>query len=161
MDTPNPFDFSTFFKAASDDEVVKQWQDQWQALMANAQVPHLDMTAIQKTQQKNLETLATANKDVAKGAQRLMNRQAEMFQYALKEAAEAAKGLSDVKDPTQLATKQAKLVEQAMEKALANGTEIANLMKATQEETAETIAARMKEAMEELRQTLSQTRADD
>lgn len=150
MTTGNPFDFSQFFQPVDMEAMTKQWQD----MFSGINIPNLDVSALQQAQKSNLEALAAANKAAIEGTQALMQRQAEMMQAAMTEAAEAAKSLSGIHDPKELATAQAKLVEDALNKTMNNATEITEMVKKTQEEATKAITDRVEASLEELKSQL-------
>ena len=78
--------------------------------------------------------MTAANRAVIAGTQELMQRQAEIMQEAMTEAASVAQDLKATADPSELPQQQAKLIEAAMQKALANATELGDIMSKTQQE---------------------------
>jgi len=147
MKTTNPFDFSQFFQPLDLNSLTKQWQE----MFSGVNIPNVDVSALQQAQQKNLEALAAANKATIEGTQQLMQRQAEMLQTAFSEATEAAKSLTGIHDPQELAAAQMKLVEDAMSKTMANATEISEMVKKSQEEAAKAITDRVTASIEEMK----------
>ncbi len=147
MKTTNPFDFSQFFQPFDLNALTKQWQE----MLSGYNIPNVDISALQQIQKKNLEALAAANKATIEGAQHLMQRQAEMMQAAFSEATQAAKSLTGIHDPQELAAAQVKLVEDAMSKSMANANEISEMVKKAHEEASKAITDRVAASIEEMK----------
>lgn len=94
-------------------------------LFADLKLPGLDPSALAATQQKNLEAITAANKRALEGYQAVAKRQAEIFQEAAAEVAAIMKGGVSAGMPDPNAAKQ------AMEKAMANLRELAEMMSKT------------------------------
>ena len=152
--TNNPFDMNNFFNSfnAFDRNAVTQ---QFMNMFGQYKAPNVDMSAVTEAQRKNLEALAAANKSAIEGTRLLMQRQAEMIQKAMSEATAAAQSLASSKDPAEAAEKQTKLMEEAMSQAIANATEISELVTKTQDETAKVINDRVTQGMEELKANMA------
>jgi len=145
MTTNNPFDFTQAFAQFDPQKIAKQMQDSFS----------LDFDAIKDAQNKNMELLLNTNKAIAEGSKALLERQAEMFQQAMTEAAEAAQALANSGSPEEVAKKQADLLQAAYDVALKNSTEISEMAKKTQDEVADKVNARIKESLQELKDTIS------
>ena len=153
MSSKNPFDFSDLFKQMDPASMARQFQE----MLANSPVANLDPGAIAESQRKNMETLMQANQAAVSGAQNLLQRQSEMMQAALSEAADAVKSLSE-SEPAELAEKNIDLIENAMTKSMSNFSEIAEMIEGIYEEMSEKVEQRMKENLEELKDTLAKAK---
>ena len=133
----------------------KAMMRQMQEAFGGYKIPNVDMDALAKSQQKNMEALMKANEAAIAGTQELMKRQAELFQEALKEAGDAAQNLTAGENPQEAAAKQVELVQAAVEKALKNSTEISEMVSKTQSEVAETVNTRVAEGLKEVKDTVA------
>ncbi|MBP7064683.1 phasin family protein [Ferrovibrio sp.] len=126
-----------------------------QQMFAGYKLPGFDAEALAAAQKKNMDAIAAANKKAFEGYQALAKRQAELFQQGIEELTAQvkdvmAKGAKDI-DPT----KQAEQIKSAVEKALLNLKELAELATKTNTETFETLNKRANEVVEELRTTFA------
>lgn len=149
--TNNPFDFMNNFNQHDPQAML----DQMQAAFGEYKIPNVDMDALAKTQQKNMEALMKANEAAIAGTQELMKRQAELFQDALKEAGDAAQNIEAGSDPQKAVEKQVELVQAAVEKALKNSTEISEMVGKTQSEVADTVNTRVAEGLKEVKEVVA------
>ncbi|MFN4165125.1 MAG: phasin family protein [Ferrovibrio sp.] len=118
-------------------------------LFADFKLPGVDPTSLAATQQKNLEAITAANKRALEGYQAVAKRQAEIFQEAAAEVASLMKGGVSPSMPDPNAAKQ------AMEKAMANLRELAEMMSKTNSEAFDLINQRMNENLEEFRKAFA------
>ena len=130
---------------------------QFQEMLSNAPIANLDPGAIAESQRKNMEALMEANQAAVSGAQNLLQRQSEMMQAALSEAAGAVKSLSE-SEPSELAEKNIDLIEEAMTKSMSNFSEIAEMIEGIYGEMSEKVEQRMKQNLEELKETLAKAK---
>ncbi|MCP5016835.1 MAG: TIGR01841 family phasin [Ketobacter sp.] len=106
-----------------------------------------------QAQSKNAQALTEANRAAIEGTQKLLQRQAEMIQQALSEATEAAKTIASSGGPKEAIAAQTKAIEGAFEKAIANATEITDLVRQTQDESLKMVNTRMSESLQELKES--------
>ena len=147
----NPFDFSSLLKGYDPQAFFKQMQGGFSAY----QLPNFDNKAFLESQKKNMEALVNANQAAMAGTQELFKAQSEMLQQAMADATEAAKELAGTSNPKELAEKQTDLVQTAVEKALANSTELGELVKHNQEEITKMINERFVASMQEIKEAIS------
>ncbi len=119
-------------------------------MLGNIPTPGIDMSALMDGQRKNLEAIAAANQVTLAGMQAIAKRQAEIMAQTVTEASSMAQQLTGATNPQEAGTKQAELVKQAFERALANMRELAELFSKTNTEAFELINQRFTESMEEL-----------
>lgn len=120
-------------------------------MFEGAKMPGFDAEAIFATQQKNMEALVEANKAAAAGYQDLFKRQVAIAEETMK-AAQAQ--FSDIKMDgmsAEGAQKQADLMKEGFEKALANLNELADTAKKANSEALEIVQARVQTAIEEMK----------
>ena len=147
----NPFDFMNNFNQYDPQAMMRQMQ----SAFGDYKIPNVDMEALAKSQQKNMEALMKANEAAVAGTQELLKRQAELFQEALKEASDATQDLPTGANPQEAAAKQVELVQAAVEQALKNSTEISEMVSKTQNEVAETVNARVTEGLKEVKDVVA------
>ncbi len=143
------FDFSKMFDTQKLFDPAKMFDVQ--KMFGDYKLPGFDAEALAAAQKKNLEAIAAANKKAFEGYQALAKRQAELFQQSIDELQNQvkdvmAKGAKDVNP-----TKQAEQVKAAVEKALVNLKELAEMAAKTNAETYETLNKRATEVVEEVR----------
>jgi phasin family protein len=125
-------------------------------MLAELKLPALpDMEAFVAANRKNMETLSATNRVALEGAQAVARRHMEIMQQSMAEMTEAMKALSTLEGPQAKAAKQAELLKNAYEKAMANMKELADLIRQANGEALELINKRFAEAMDEVK-TLAQ-----
>ena len=161
MPTNNPFDFSKAFEQFDPSQIAEKIQSAFNMDAFNLDAINdsfkgkFDLKAIQASQEKNLELLMSANQTFADSSKALLERQADMLQQAMTQATAAAQTLASSSSPLEAANKQAELIQEAYEKALANSTEISEMAQKTQEEISKKVNKRLEETMEEIQQSLA------
>lgn len=121
-------------------------------MFEGAKMPGFDAEAIFATQQKNMEALVEANKAAAAGYQDLFKKQVAIAEATMT-AAQAQ--LSEMKMDSMSAEgaqKQADLMKEGFEKALANLNELADTAKKANSEALEIVQARVQAAIEEMKE---------
>lgn len=141
----NNFDFSEILKQFDVAAMTRKLQEGF----------NLDLSAVNESQSKNIESMINANKSMAEGTQAIMKMQADMISTAMTEAMEAAKSLADSGSPQEVAEKQSQIMKSAYETAVKNTSEISELVQQTQQQVSETISARVAEALEEIKSSVS------
>ena len=134
--------------------------DKYKELLGKLNLPNLDTKALIETQRKNVQALTDANRAILESTQSLFQRQAEMLQQVLEEAPEAVKSLSSSKGPQEAADKQIKMIEDSVSKALANFSEIVEMVRKSQDDTRQQVTSRFNESLEELRLSIAQTKPE-
>lgn len=120
-------------------------------LFSGANLPAVDTDAILNAQKKNIAALVEMNKIALAGYQDLFKRQAALVESAVAEARdklEAAQG-----QPLTVEQAQANIAatKAAVEKALANARELAELAQKTNTEAFDVVNARFEEAVAEFK----------
>ena len=124
-------------------------------MLGDLKIPGFDMSALLTAQSKNLEALTAANRVAIEGMQAIAKRQAEIMAQTLTEVSGMVQQLAGASTPQEAGTKQAALIKQAFEKALANMHELAELFSKTNTEAFELINKRFTESLEELKAMLT------
>ena len=120
-------------------------------LMQQFKIPGVDVSAIMEARRKDMEALIAANRQAYEGMQRLGQRQAEMLRDAMTEWQATTAQMMGGQNPSAGAAKQAELGKQALERALANMRELAEMATTSQTQAWNVINKRFQESLEELR----------
>jgi phasin family protein len=125
---------------------------------AEMKLPALpDMEALLAANRKNIETFSAANRVALEGAQAVAKRQMEMVQSTMTEIAEAMKALATADAPQVKAAKQAELLKQAYQRAVAHMKELSDLIQQSNAEAMALINKRFEEAMDEVKALASKS----
>lgn len=121
-------------------------------LFADLKFPAMpDVNALMTATQRNMDVFTAANRIALEGAQAVARRHTEIMQQSMAEMTEAMRALAGNDTPQQKAARQAELLKQAYEHAVANMKELHDLMQKSHEEAMALLARRFAEAMEEAR----------
>jgi len=130
--------------------------EQYKELLGRFNLPNLDTKALIKTQRKNVQALTDANRAILESTQSLLQRQTEMVKQVLEEASEAAKALGSARSPQEAAEKQIKMIEDSVSRALANFSEVSEMIRKSQDETTKLVTDRFSENLAELRTSIAE-----
>lgn len=126
---------------------------------AEMKLPALpDMEALLAANRKNLETLTAANRVALEGAQAVGRRHMEIVQASMNEMSEAMKALAATDAPQAKAAKQAELLKQAYQRAVAHMKELSDLIQQSNAEALALINQRFEEAMDEVKALAEKTK---
>ncbi len=121
-------------------------------LLSRMQLPAMpDMESVLAAHRKNLETLTAANRVALEGAQAVGRRNMEIMQQTMSELSETLKAFTSTEAPQAKATRQAELVKQTYERAVANMREVGDLIQKSNAEALGLINHRFTEAMDEVK----------
>jgi phasin family protein len=119
---------------------------------ADMKLPALpDMEAFLAANRKNLETLTAANRVALEGAQAVARRHMEMMQSSMAELTEAMQALASTEAPQAKAARQAELLKQAYQHAVAHMKELSDLIQQSNAEALALLNTRFAEAMDEVK----------
>ena len=119
---------------------------------ADMKLPALpDMEMFLAASRKNLETLSAANRVALEGAQAVARRHMEIVQSSMAEVTEVMHALATTDAPQVKAAKQAELLKQAYEHAVAHMKELSDLIQQSNSEALSLINQRFIEAMDEVK----------
>jgi phasin family protein len=110
-----------------------------------------DMEAFIAASRRNIETLTAANKVALEGAQAVARRHMEIVQQSMAELTEAVRAMSTMEGPQAKAAKQADLLKNAYERAVANMKEIGDLIQNSNAEAVKLLNTRFIEALDEVK----------
>jgi phasin family protein len=121
-------------------------------MLSELKVPGIDVERLVETQRKNIEAVASANKVAVEGMQAIAKRQAEMLAEAMGTVSTAAQQLaSAATNPQEMTAKQAELTREALEKALANMRELAEMVGKSNSEAFQVMNTRFSESLQDLK----------
>jgi phasin family protein len=123
-------------------------------MLADMKLPGVDPEAVLEAQRKNIEALQTANRLAAENMAAIFERQAQMMREAMEQIAASAR-TATAQPGSEAASKQADFARTAMERAVGNLRELAEMSAKSNQEVFEVINARARQALEELQATLA------
>ena len=110
-----------------------------------------DVESFLAASRKNLETLSAANRVAMEGAQAVARRHMEIVQSSMAEMTEAMHALAATDAPQAKAAKQAELLKQAYQHAVAHMKELSDLIQQSNSEALALLNKRFAEAMDEVK----------
>ncbi len=128
-------DFSAFSKMFSD--------------MKMPALPNMD--AFVAANRRNMEAIAAANRIALEGAQAVARRHGEIMQQSMAEMSEAMRAFTSIESPQERAARQADMLKQTYEHAVANMKEIGDLIQRSNAEAIALLNQRFTEAMDEVK----------
>ena len=121
-------------------------------LFATMKFPSMpDMDAFVTASRRNMEAFAAANRIALEGAQAVARRHTEIMQQSMADMTEAMRALSANEPPQAKAARQADLLKQAYEHAVANMKELHDLMQKSHDEAMGLLNKRFAEALDEVK----------
>jgi phasin family protein len=113
--------------------------------------PMPDMDALLAAHRRNLETLSAANRVALDGAQAVARRNMEIMQQTMAELTESMRQFATAEAPQARASRQADMLKAAYERAVANMSEISDLIQKSNGEALGLLNRRFAESMEEVK----------
>jgi phasin family protein len=132
-------------------DLPKNPMEMFQKLGEQLKVPSFDMSRIMEHHQKNLDAMNRSWQAMASGATAVANKQREIFESAMKDVSEMAQGYKPTGSPQEVFAKQTEFGKKAMEAAIANTRDIAELVQKSSTDALKIIQERMRESYEEIR----------
>jgi phasin family protein len=128
----------------------QNFTEMFQKLGEQLKVPSFDMSKIMEHHQKNLDAMTRSWQAMAGGATAVAEKQREIFEGAMKEMAEMAKDYKPGGSPQDIFAKQAEFGKKAMEAAITNTRDIAELVQKSGTDALKIIQERMQESYGEI-----------
>ena len=119
-----------------------------------------DTGALLGAHQRNMAALSAANRIALEGAQSVAKRHMEIMQQTMAELTETMQALASSDAPQAKAAKQAELLKRAYERAVANTTELSELIQRSNREALEQLTNRFNEAMQEVKRLMEKGAKD-
>ena len=132
----------------------QNFTEMFQKLGEQLKVPSFDMTKIMEHHQKNIDAMGRSWQAMASGATAVANKQREIFEGAIKDITEMAKDYKPNGAPQDIFAKQAEFGKKAMEAAITNTRDIAELVQKSGADALKIIHERMHESYEEIRSSI-------
>ena len=132
-------------------DTPQNFTDMFRNLGEQLKIPSFDVKKIMEHQQKNLEAMAKSWQAMAGGANEIAKKQREIFEEAVKDVTAMVQTYKPGGSPQEIMAKQAEFAKKAMEAAIANTRDIAELVQKSSAEAFRIVQDRMKESYEEIR----------
>ena len=132
-------------------DAQQNFTDMFKKLGEQFKVPAFDMTKIMEHHQKNMEAMTRSWQAMAGGANEIGKKQREIFEATIKDVTEMAQSYKPGGSPQDVMTKQAEFAKKAMEAAISNTRDIAELVQKSSTEAFKIVQERMKESYDEIR----------
>ena len=129
-------------------------QERFAKLLADSKMPSLDARTILEIHKKNVDLLSQATRIWREGVTAIRQRQQEILQNALEQAAAIAPERAAAGRPQKSTAAQQKLLKRTRDTELADARELAELAEKANREVAEVIHRQMTAWCEEIGQTL-------
>src|SRR5262249_51467034 len=117
-------------------------------------IPSFDMTKIMEHHQKNLEAMSKSWQAMASGASEIASKQRAIFEQAVQDVTAMVQQYKPGGSPQEIMAKQGEIAKKAMEAAIANTRDIAELVQKSSAEAFKIVQDRMKESYEEIRSSV-------
>ena len=132
---------------------AKSAAEDFTKMFTEMKLPSLpDGEALLGAHRRNVEALTSANRIAMEGAQAVAKRHMEIMQQTLAEMSEQVRALSSAETPSAKAARQAELLKQSYERAVANAKELTDLIQRANAEAIGALNHRFMEAMDEVKQ---------
>lgn len=131
-------------------DLFKKWGEQ-------LRIPQFDMTALMEHQQKNLEAMSRSWQAVAGGATEIADKQRAILEQAMKDVAAMVQDYRPGGTPQEIMRKQAEFATKAMEAAIGNTRDIAELVQKSTAEALRIVHDRVRQSCEEIKARLETT----
>ena len=127
-------------------------------MFADMKLPAMpDVEAMLAVQRRNMEVLSNANRVALEGAQAVARRHMEMVQQTMSDMTDGMRQLASPESPQARAAKQAEMLKQGYERAVAHMRELADLIQQSNGEALGLLNQRFAEAMDEVKQLASKS----
>ena len=135
-------------------DTPQNFSDMFKNLGEQLKIPSFDMSKIMEHHQKNLDAMAKSWQAVAGGAGEIVKKQREIFEEAVKEVTAMVQEYKPGGNAQEIMAKQTEFAKKAMEAAVANTRDIAELVQKSSAEAFRIVQDRMKESYEEIRASM-------
>jgi phasin family protein len=132
-------------------DAPQNFTDMFKNLGEQFKVPSLDMSKIMEHHQKNLDAMTRSWQAMAGGANEIAKKQREIFEAAVKDVTAMVQAYKPGGSAQEVLTKQAEFAKKAMEAAITNTRDIAELVQKSSTEAFKIVQERMKESYDEIR----------
>lgn len=126
---------------------TQSWLDRVRKFGSDLGLPKVDVDQLIDANRKNLDALDRSTKVVAEGARSLVDKQREIVEGVLTEAAAMARDFKPTGDPEQIVTKQTEFARKAFESAVQNSRDVAELATKTTSDATAIIRDRLRDSL--------------
>lgn len=130
------------------------FMDMFKSFGEQLKLPQVDTTKIMEHHQKNLEAMARSWQAMASGATEIANKQRAIFEATVADLGEVVKQYKPGGDAQEIIAKQSAFATKALEAAMANTRDIAELVQKSSTEAMKIVQDRMQESYESIRASL-------
>jgi phasin family protein len=127
-------------------------------VLGELKFPEVDWQELMAAQQKNWAALGQANKVWLEGSQKVLQREVEILQSALAEAAQASRDMMQEGDARAAAEKRLELAKSSFEKAIGNIRELTEAASRANQDALAVIQKRAIEGFDEIQAMLKRKR---
>lgn len=135
-------------------DAPQNFTDMFKNMGEQLKIAPFDMTKIMEHQQKNLEAMTKSWQAMAGGANEIAKKQRAVFEEAVKDITAVVQEYKPGGSPQDIMAKQAEFAKKAMEAAIANTRDIAELVQKSTTEAFKIVQDRMKESYDEIRSSV-------
>ena len=135
-------------------DVPQNFTDMFKSLGEQLKVPAFDVSKIMEHHQKNLDAMTRSWQAVAGGANEVAKKQREIFEAAIKDVTAIVQEYKPGGSPQEALAKQSEFAKKAMDAAITNTRDIAELVQKSSAEAFKIVQDRMKESYDEIRSGL-------
>jgi phasin family protein len=132
-------------------DAPQNFTDMFKNLGEQLKIAPFDMTKIMEHQQKNLEAMTKSWQAMAGAANEIAQKQRAIFEQAVKDVTAMVQEYKPGGSPQDIMAKQTEFAKKAMEAAIANTRDIAELVQKSSTEAFKIVQDRMKESYEEIK----------
>jgi phasin family protein len=132
-------------------QAPQNFMEMFKNLGDQLKIPSFDMNRIMEHHQKNLEAMTKSWQAMATGAGEVANKQRAIVEEAVKDVTAMVQEYKPGGSPQEVMAKQTEFAKKAMEAAIANTRDIAELVQKSSTEAFKIVQDRMKESYEEIR----------
>ena len=132
-------------------QAPQSFTDMFKNLGEQLKLPQVDVTKIMEHHQKNLDAMTRSWQAMASGASEVAQKQRAIFEAAVKDVTEMAKEYKPGGSPQEMMAKQTEFAKKAMEAAIANTRDIAELVQKSSSDAFKIVQDRMKESYDEIK----------
>ena len=135
-------------------DAPQYFTDMFKRLGEQLKIPQLDVGKLMEHHQKNLEAMGKSWQAMASGAGEIANKQRAIFEEAVKDVTAMVQDYKPGGSAQEVMAKQAEFAKKAMEAAITNTRDIAELVQKSTGEAFRVVQDRMKESYEEIKASL-------
>src|SRR5262245_19989918 len=132
-------------------DAPKAFADMFTSTGEQLKIPSFDVAKIMEHHRRNLEAMTKSWQAMAGGATEIAQKQRDIFEATVKDVTTMVQEYKPGGSPQEIMTKQAEFAKKAMEAAIANTRDIAELVQKSSTEAFKIVQARMQESYEEIR----------